>query len=421
MSTFTTRLARGLTAGAIAVGMTLGGVAATGASAAPAKSYIAVPNAMVGVSTSIVIAAPTLASQVVTLGLTNGTVATNLQTTIAASGFGSITWTPPAAGSWTISGLGNAIVAGSTTISVVTMPTTSYLLAPNFVQQGVASNIIAVVNAPIGSIAPTGTVTLRNGATQNIIGTGTLSPYAGTETSIATIPWTPSAPGAFPLVANYTPDGNNFTASTTPISQPVVQTTNPIVSLSFPPTLYQNQPTVLTGVLGNGEPAGSMAFSFDGNGISGSIPTGTNGVSILAWTPPAAGVHTISVNYSGNKPATGNAASGVSTQTINIQPPQATDSITIDPPNMKPWSIAAPIVVQAGSATTLTTSAASGATVTLTETGPCVINGSVMTALSAGQCQVTAVSPGSAAYQPDTEVFTVTVTAPPAKKPAKTR
>jgi hypothetical protein len=315
--------------------------------------------------------------------------------------------------------LGNASVAGSTTISVATMPTTAYLLAPNFVQVGVPSNIVAVVNAPIGSIAPTGTVTLRNGATQNVIGTGTLAPYAGTETSIATIAWTPPSTGDYPLVANYTPDGANFTASTTPISQPNVQNTTPVVALSFPPTLYQNQPTVLTGVLGTGEPAGSMAFSFNGNGISGSIPTGTNGVSLLAWTPPAAGVGTISVNYSGNKPAVGNAASGTSSQTINILPPQAADSITIDPPNMAPWSIAAPIVVQAGSTTTLTTSAASGATVTLTETGPCVLNGAVMTALAAGQCQVTAVSPGSAAYQPSTKVYTVTVTAPPKRKPAK--
>lgn len=420
MSTFTSRLARGLTAGAIAIGMTLGGVAATGASAAPAKSYIAVPNAMVGLPTSIVISAPTLANQVVTIGLSNAAVATTLQTTIAASGFGSISWTPPAAGSWTISGLGTAIVAGSTTISVATMPTTSYLLAPNFVQVGVPTNIVAVVNAPLGSIAPTGTVTLRNGATQNIIGTGTLSPYAGTETAIASISWTPPTTGDYPLVANYTPNGSNFTASNTPISQPNVQTTTPVVALSFPPTLYQNSPTVLTGVLGTNEPAGSMAFNFDGNGISGSIPTGTNGVSIFPWTPPAAGNHTISVNYSGNKPAVGNAASGVSSQPINIQPPQAADNITIDPPNMAPWSIAAPIVVQAGSTTTLTTSTVSGATAVLTETGPCVINGSVMTALSAGQCQVTAVSPGSAAYQPVTEVFTITVAATPAKKkPAK--
>lgn len=421
MSALTSRLARGLTAGAIAIGMTLGGVAATGASAAPARSYIAVPNAMVGVATSIVIAAPTLSSQVVTLGLTNGTVATNLQTTIAANGFGSINWTPPAAGSWTISGLGNAIVAGSTTITVATMPTTSYLLAPNFVQVGVPSNIVAVVNAPIGSIAPTGTVTLRNGATQNILGTGSLSPYAGTETSVATIAWTPPSTGVFPLVANYTPNGANFTPSTTPISQPSVQETNPIVSLSFPPTLFQNQPTVLTGVLGTGQPAGSMAFSFNGNGISGSIPTGTNGVSLLAWTPPAAGVGTISVSYSGNRPAVGSAASGVSSQTINIQPPQANDKITIDPPNMAPWSIAAPIVVQVGSATTLTTSSTSGATVVLTETGPCVLNGAVMTALAAGQCQVTAVSPGSSSFQPDTEVYTVTVAAAPTRRPANRR
>jgi len=78
-----------------------------------------------------------------------------------------------------------------------------------------------------------------------------------------------------------------------------------------------------------------------------------------------------------------------------------------------------PISVTAGSNTVLTAVAASGATVVLSENGPCVINGSTLTALSAGQCTVTATSPGSATLRPDTNNYTVTITAPPKKKKKK--
>ena len=60
-------------------------------------------------------------------------------------------------------------------------------------------------------------------------------------------------------------------------------------------------------------------------------------------------------------------------------------------------------------------------TVVLSESGPCVINGSTFTALSAGQCTVTATSPGSATVTPDTNNYTVTVTAPPKKSKKKSK
>lgn len=44
------------------------------------------------------------------------------------------------------------------------------------------------------------------------------------------------------------------------------------------------------------------------------------------------------------------------------------------------------------------------------------LNASTLTALSAGQCTVTATSPGSATLRPDTNNYTVTITSPPKKK-----
>jgi hypothetical protein len=51
--------------------------------------------------------------------------------------------------------------------------------------------------------------------------------------------------------------------------------------------------------------------------------------------------------------------------------------------------------------------------VTFSESGPCTLNGAVLTARSPGQCQVTAFSPGSASYAQASQTYTVTVTAPP--------
>jgi hypothetical protein len=153
----------------------------------------------------------------------------------------------------------------------------------------------------------------------------------------------------------------------------------------------------------------------DGKGISGSIPT-VNGVASLQWTPPAGGVHNISVAFTANQPIPGLGTSGSSTQSVNIQPAKASDNITVDPIGQPVWSIAAPIVMKAGSNITLAGTAVSGSPVVFSEQGPCYINGSVLYAPSAGSCQITAVSAGNATLNPTTESYTVTVTAPPKKK-----
>ena len=64
---------------------------------------------------------------------------------------------------------------------------------------------------------------------------------------------------------------------------------------------------------------------------------------------------------------------------------------------------------------TLAGTSQSGTTVLFSEQGPCAIAGAVLTALSAGQCQVTAISPGNATLTPGSETYTITVTNPPRK------
>ncbi len=160
-----------------------------------------------------------------------------------------------------------------------------------------------------------------------------------------------------------------------------------------------------------------MAFLMDGIGISGSMPT-VNGVASFQWAPPSAGIHTISVQYSGGQPVPGGIRmiNTSSSQVVNVQPARPVDNITVDPPGQPVWSIAQPILMTAGSSVTLAGASQSGTQVLFSEQGPCVIAGAVLTALSAGQCQVTAVSPGSATLTPGSETYTITVTKPPKKK-----
>ncbi|MBI1351819.1 MAG: hypothetical protein GC156_11955 [Actinomycetales bacterium] len=417
-TTMRSRAGRALLAGALALGLAAGTALAAGAPASAASNgFIAVPNGMVGVSENITINAPGAKGQIVTIGLQLGATSQTLQTTIGSNGFGAVTWTPTGAGTWTINGLGVIANLGSTSASVAPMSTYTVLLAQSALQQSANNNLLAGVVAPIGTLAPTGTVTLQTGGSGNALVTAPLTGAFGGTTATATIPWTPTVGGPFALQATYNPASGGQVGSTSPISQPVISAGVTTVSVRWPTNLYVGTPTVLQAVLGSGIPNGSVAFTFDNVGISGSIPT-VNGVGTFQWTPPTSGVHTISVSYSGGTPNSAGTFpfSGTASQVVQIQGARPADNLTVDPPTQPVWNIAQPISMTAGSTVTLVGSSQSGTPVIFSEQGPCVIAGAVLTALSAGQCQVTAMSPGNASLTPGSETYTITVTNPPKRK-----
>ena len=410
------RTTRRAATAALALGIAAGTTLAVGTGAqAASKGGVYAPNGMVGVPEQIEVQVSGLNGQTITLGLSSGAIATTINAVVSASGWASATWTPTAAGAWTINALGSALPAGSTTITVAPVPTYTVLLAQQSVQQGVSNTLQGAVVAPIGSIAPTGSVYLAT-AGGNGITTQPISGTFGNSTATVGLPWNPNAGGSTAIVATYQPNNGNFTSSTSPISQPFATTANTVVAMRWPANLYSGTTTVLQAVLGAGLPDGSVAFSMDGTGISGSIPT-TNGVATYQWTPPAAGVHTISVSYTGN-PVAGQAGqvSGANSQAVNIQGARIADNIVVDPPSQPVWQIAQPIVMTAGQSVTLAATTTSNTTVLFSEQGPCVINGSVLTTLNAGQCQVTAFTAGNAQLKPGSETYTITIKAAPKKK-----
>jgi hypothetical protein len=410
-----TRAGRIALSAALALGLGLSAtVAGTAPATAASNGFIAAPNGMVGVPEQILISAPGAKGQTVTIGLQLGSAAQTLQTAIGSNGFGSVTWTPGAAGTWSINGLGSIANLGSTTATVVPMPTYTVLLAQNNVLQGASNNLLAGVVAPIGTLAPTGSVTLTSGPAT--VGSAPLTGNFGGNTSTATIPWTPTAGGPIDIQATYNPASGGQLASTSPVSTPNSSGAIATVSMRWPTNLYVGTQTTFQAVLGAGIPDGSVAWWMDGVGISGSMPT-VNGVATFQWAPPASGQHTISVQYTGARPTQTGLLwyNGSSSQVVNVQPARGQDNITVDPPGQPAWSIAQPITLQAGRTVTLVGTSQSGTPVLFSEQGPCAIAGAVLTALSAGQCQVTAISPGNAQLTPGSETYTITVTAPPRK------
>ena len=375
--------------------------------AAAAPAYVATPNGMVGVGQAIIISAPTLKNQAVTIGLTSGATSFSQQTTLGATGVGSVSWTPTIPGSWTIAGLGNAVSVGSTTVSVVAMPTETTLIAPNNVQRRVAGTLNVIVSATLGTVPPAGTVSISS-AFGSPVGTAALAPMPGTTSALAQVSWTPEPLGPFPLIATYVPASGAYTASTSGTAQPNVVADNPTVSLQFAPVLRLGQPTLLSAVLGVGVPDGSAAFIVDTTTIGGSVPT-TNGMAYQHWTPSKLGTQTITVQFSTGAPKN---VSGVSAQSVSVQPALPADTVVVDPVGQAPWAVGSPITMKAGTSVTLSATSASGATAIFSETGPCIISGAVLKALAAGQCQVTVVSPGSATYDNSSATYTIGVTAP---------
>jgi hypothetical protein len=201
--------------------------------------------------------------------------------------------------------------------SAATAQTTTTLYAPNLIQSGVATTLIAQVTQDPSAGAPVGSVTFST-AYGSTLGTVALTAI-GAGASQATYAWTPPATFTVPVLATYTPTGTASAASTSTIQSPEITTSPVPVALRFAPVLTAG-PTYLDGVLGSGFGAGTVSFLVDGKGWTGSIPT-VNGVGTVIWEATA-GVHTIVVQYSSYATNASGIPlqSGASTQVVKVLP-----------------------------------------------------------------------------------------------------
>jgi hypothetical protein len=304
----------------------------------------------------------------------------------------------------------NVTLAGGGTYTSATSPSTispvatvTTLSAPNTVKVGQAVTLTATVTAQGGSLfSPNGTINF------SVVGGGSI----GTATlnnavpAIAQIQWTPGVAGGVNLIATYTPANNGLpyqaaTCGSSCVSAPdnvQVTTSGVNVYIANPPSLAAGIPSTLTAVVGVVPPSGTVTFLINGSSI-GTAPVQPNGYATINWTPGAPGTYGLTVNWLGSGGLTGSATENVS---VGAQPAQA-DQIIITGSNGTTLTNGATYQVPNGTVISFTSRTASGAPVTITETGPCTLTANSITATQgSGQCNVTATSPGGNGYGPAT-------------------
>lgn len=386
------------------------GVTASTAAPVPTGAFVVTPNGLVGVQQQITLLAPNSRGTVVTVSFSlAGGSSFSGQTTINGSGAGTLAWTPNLPGMWTITSTG----IGSTKVFVSPIPTTTILLVPDEVSTGQATGIITTVTSLGGSIAPSGTVIVRDQANQ-MVASGILRPGNSPLTSSISMTWMAS-PSSVSLTASFVPATPAFAASISPSATTFIGG-NQTVSIMVPPAIYFGVPTTLRTVNDAGVSGGSSAFNQNKDGfltfIGGSNPV-VDGVASYIWTPTLSGYLAIGVQFS----TAGLAINGSDSRPILVLPAPTPDAITITPSGAAPWGPGVVGTLTAGNTLTLTPASRSGNAVTLATNGPCVINAAVLTVLSAGACTVTASSLGNAGnLATSTQNYTVNIAAAPAKR-----
>jgi hypothetical protein len=373
---------------------------------------------VVGVQQQVILKAPALASQVATFTFTTPGGSSNAgQAAVNSAGFAYLPWTPNQAGSWTVTATGGGSTIDTATIAVAAVPTVTTLQVQNEVVAGENTGVVARVQTLAGSIAPSGTVTVRN-STGGSIASGSLRPTGVTGESIVNLTWQPGT-GTTQMTATFTPANSNFGASTSNSQSPIAGPAQ-VVSIRMPANVFVGVPVTLSAVV---NPAfintlgGSVAFNLSIDGFV-SYPMGgsralVDGTGTAPWTPARIGFQTVNVQYASQDFQ----YNGNDSQVINVLPAPSTDTITVTPSGGAAWVQGTATSLVAGTDVTLSSASRSGNPVTLAISGPCAIEGASLTALGAGACSVTATSMGNGGnLKGTTATYTVNVTPAPKKK-----
>ena len=418
------RFRRFATAASIALLASLGLTAPS--TSAAGTSLIGTANGVVGIAQNVEVRAPQFASQTIGLNFSlAGQVQTTANVALNAAGSGSTVWTPSDAGSWTVSGSGGFATATASNATISAVPTTTTLYAANQTPVDTATRLTAVVTPTAGTGTPTGSVIFTDQFGTTLASVPATSHGAGAASAVYN--WTPTAPTTgLTITATYSPSAGaggsaNFQASS---GSNGIQVTSggPLVSLTLPGTLTVGQETVVGAVMNqatgsDGSPIqGSVSFltNVNGNqvGISGSTTLSGGRIS-TSWTPATAGNQIISAEFS----ASNSFISGTGTQAVNVLPAPGSDPLSIGVRGSAAWPANATVSAPANASLTLFTTTGSGAPASISESGPCLVDGATLiTATKAATCTLTVSSPGTGAFGASTQTVTIDVQAPKRKK-----
>lgn len=282
--------------------------------------------------------------------------------------------------------------------------TTTTIEAPNNAKLGQAVTITATVTSSGGSqYNPPGQVVITdaNNATIKTMG---LTNGPGNGQSYAYFSWTPQTAGSYIFKATYVPATGSLATASTSIQDTIIATpSGSPISISAPPTLNQGTPATLKASVYPSNTQGSVGFTINGNPISASIPL-VNGVATYTWTPNVSGQVTLGASYTTN---TGGSGSTSEVVTINAAP-AAADVITLVQPGWGAWGNGGTYNMGNGANFTFQASTLSGSPVTLSENGPCVVNGlNLQVNSGSGNCVMKASSAGGNGYSPVTYTYNI--------------
>lgn len=390
--------ARALAASALVLGT-------VGLAAAPAQAdgiggcSTSATNGVIGVNQQLTVSDCNNAGQVL-VTYANGSASQILSLFPGPGDSAVTTWTPSSTGGASLS-IGGTL---TNTVNISATPTTTTITTPNTATVGKATQIYVVVqsNSP-SSYQPQGSVTVTdaNGAKLNGFN---LTP-GNPGQSYGYYWWTPTAPGTFYFKAQFSGE-TNATASTSPLDTIIATPSGNTISISAPPTMTQGQSVTLTATVFPIGTAGSVGFTINGAPISASIPLNAQGQASMTWTPNVVGQVTLGASYTTNAGGTGSTSEKV---TVNAGPAQ-TDAITLVQPGWGPWNNGGTYQLGNGSNFTFQASSLSGAPVTLTETGPCGLNGlTINVPVGSGQCNLQARTNGGNGYAPANYGYTITL------------
>lgn len=286
--------------------------------------------------------------------------------------------------------LSNAV---SLTIGGV-VSTTTAISAPNTATIGASITITATVTSTGGSqYNPPGQIRITDANNATITTMG-LTNGPGAGQSYAYFRWTPSAAGTYFFIATYVPSSGSLATGSTSIQDSVIASpSGNTISISAPPTLSLATPAKLVATVYPSNVQGSVGFTVNGSPISASIPI-SNGTASFIWTPNTTGIITLGASYTTN-----NGGSGSTSETITVRAPTSTDVITLVQPGWGNWGNGGSYNMGNGSNFAFQASTLSGASVTLSENGPCQISGLTLTVNSgSGNCSMKAVSAGGNGY-----------------------
>lgn len=353
---------------------------------------------------------PTAQAVVTPVGSNSG-AASPISVTVNSAGQGTFTFVPPHTGTFTF-GIQNASPpATGPTMFVQPVSVNIAVSAPQTLQVGQSTTISATVTPTSGILAPLGTIQFA------IVGSGNVGQPVwlnGSSPSTASIPWTPANLGQVQFTATYSPNLINGFSDTSCVNSNCTSAVDTIqitssgvnVYLANPPQFFAGVGNTVTAVISVVPPTGSVTFTANGQVFASNVPVQSNGRASAAWTPAVAGSFTIGANWVGNNGVTGGSQETVSVSAGTGQ----LDSIVLTPAGQGAWAANGNYQVANGVTLNFSAATSSGATVTISDRGPCNISGLSLTADQGnGACILTASSPGGNGFGPNSVSYNITL------------